>query len=242
MKSKSKIIFSLLLVSALICGGSNVSAASNDIIANDSMTSDVIILRTQYFVPKDVQNNDSRILPRYVAYPEGTVKITDVLSDTSGKYKADEQSAILSTLLGKTFDLIKNVPGVGTVYTTGREILDWTMAVNGDMSNLDYTKSSTFITYYSFRNFTHKIDAYTNLGTWKDVGYSISRYFYKHSYSLVYDKSKGDFVGYKADYSYTEGCSPRFIAKAPNYMNYSNLERYGSNCYWTGNYYRENYY
>lgn len=148
----------------------------------------------------------------------------------------------MSTLLSKTFDLIEGIPVVGNIYATGKNVLEWSLAFNSDISSVDYTKNATLSTFYSFRNFTHKIYAYNEYNQWQDVGYSLSRYYYKHTTSVVYDKTKGDYVSAVADYTHSEGYGPEYIAKAPNYMNHSVLSSYGNECWLTGKYYREDFY
>jgi len=216
-----------------------VNATGSDSYVEKNGSDKEIIINTQYFFP---DGSNGGIMPYGVVYPEGTIRIDDVIGGTSGRYTADTESAVLNTLLSKSLDLIEGIPIIGTIYATGKEVLDWTLALNSDIFNLDYTKQATLTTYYSFRNFTHKIHAYTNLATWKDVGYSISRYYYKHTHAIVFDKTKGDFVQKHADYILADGFSPAYIAKAPNYMNHATLSSYGNECYWTARYYSENYY
>ncbi len=235
---KGKFVISLLLALSILLGNSFVYASTDE-------TNGDIIINTHYFLPGDVTTGNGNNLEfsiNGVVYPVGTIKIEDVLDNTSGKYQADTKSAVLNTLISKTFDLIQGIPVIGTIYATGKEVLDWTLALNSDISNIDYTKSSTLTTYYSFRNFTHRIYAYNYSDQWQDVGYSLSRYYYKHTYSMIYDKSKGDFVSASADYTYSNGYNPAYIAKAPNYMNYSTLSSYGNECWLTNRYYRESYY
>lgn len=96
-------------------------------------------------------------------------------------------------------------------------------------------------TFYSFRNFCHIIKAYNYNNVWQEVGTSLSRYYYKHTYVFAYNKDVGDFESWAYDFTHTNGYSPEYIAKASNYMNYEVLLRYGNECYWTNKYYRESY-
>ncbi|MBE5967037.1 MAG: hypothetical protein E7255_08735 [Lachnospiraceae bacterium] len=235
---KRKTVVSIILALSLLMSNNYAFAATNEVNSD-------IIINTHYFLLGEgttVNSQNSGSSTRGVLYPVGTIKIDDVLGATSGKYQADTKSAVLSKLLSKSFDLIKGIPVIGNIYTTGKDILDWTLAINSDISSVDYTKNATLTTYYSFRNFTHRIYAYNENNQWQDVGYSLSRYYYKHTYSMVYDKSKEDFVSATADYTYTNGYDPEYIAEAANYMNYSTLSSYGNECWLTGKYYREDYY
>lgn len=236
---KRKTVVSIIVALSLLISNNYAFAATNEVNNND------MIIDTHYFLPGEstgFNGGNEGFSINGVIYPIGTIKIDDVLGATSGKYQADTKSAVLSTLLSKTFDLIEGIPVVGNIYATGKNVLEWTLAINSDISSVDYTKNATLTTYYSFRNFTHKIYAYNEYNQWQDVGYSLSRYYYKHTYSMVYDKAKEDFVSAVADYTYTNGYGPTYTAEAPNYMNHIILSSYGNECWLMGKYYREDYY
>ncbi len=56
--------------------------------------------------------------------------------------------------------------------------------------------------------------------SWKDMGYSLSLYYYKHTWMLGYSGS-GEVVSAKYDYTHGNGYPPEVVAEADHYMDKS---------------------
>lgn len=151
----------------------------------------------------------------------GSVRIDDVIMDSSSitdvasvnyaKYEAVKYTSIR---------ILKKVPGIGDVYLRLEDIYNDLCAVRDALKSIDTQRAVKVETKYSTRGFAHKLYVYDHNNSWKDMGYSLSRYYYKHLWMLGYT-SDGEVVGDNYDYTHSNGYPPAVIAKASHYMDKS---------------------
>ena len=125
------------------------------------------------------------------------------------------------------------MPGIGDVYSRLEDIYNDLCAVRSVMYSMDTQRAVEVVTRYSTRGFAHKLYVYDYNNSWKDMGYSLSRYYYKHTWMLGYSSS-GDVVSASYDYNYGNGYSPEEIAEVDHYMDKSWLANKAIE-YWTNN-------
>ncbi len=164
----------------------------------------------------------------------GSVKIDDVLMDSSSIIKvADEEYAKYEAAKYVSIKILKKVPGLGDLYSRLEDIYNDLSAVRSAIASMDTQRGVEVITRYSTRGFAHKLYVFDYNNSWKDMGYSLSRYYYKHAWMLVYT-TDGDVASAKYDYSYSNGYSPEAIAEANHYMDKSWLANKAI-AYWANN-------
>lgn len=159
----------------------------------------------------------------------GAVDIQDWLSNSAGWISADQKSGSYNTIkMGSMAILTK---ALGPVFATVSTVVDYVKAGYEDLYVvMDMTKLTTVTTQYSVRDFYHRLYVYDNNKSWKDVGYSISRYYYTWS-AVNFVKKDGN-----ADYAiYFDDDNPSDIDEAKNYKNYSTLAQKAIAA-WKGNY------
>ena len=200
------------------------------------------LLQSQIFTPNGQQSNAPYKSPALApAYQPGTIKIDDYLHPSSGIYNSDYKTVTGQAAKDTAVVIISNIPGIGNVISDVGSIVGLMSSYNSALNSVDYSKTTTVSTRYSFRNFTHYLKAYTHNYTWKDVGSSLSRYYYKHIYITAYSKTKGDYVTESEDFTHSNGYAPERIAEAPNYKNYSVLTNRAYEAYIYNRSYRETY-
>ena len=204
--------------------------------------SDEYFLGSRLFRPDGTEiTNNGGIQLFAAAYTPGTIKIDDKLHDTSAIYSADSKKVKGTAAKNTAVIIISNIPGIGNVVSTVSSIVDLLSSYNSAFNSVDYSKETKVETQYSYRNFTHYIKAYTKNYIWKDVGSSLSRYYYKHIRVTAYSKNKGDYVTTSKDFTHSNGFAPEKIAKARNYKNYSMLSSLGYEAYVYNRTYKETY-
>ncbi|SHM73872.1 hypothetical protein SAMN05660826_01803 [Caldanaerovirga acetigignens] len=121
--------------------------------------------------------------------------------------------------------IIKAVPGLGDIYRKGEEIYKALKAIYTDLSNIDPYKRVEVETKYTYRDFYHDLYVWDYSKTWKYIGYSLSRYYYKYYGIWYFDAKIGEFRHRDEHYTHQNGYPPEVIAKAPNYMKYNVLSQ-----------------
>lgn len=196
-----------------------------------------ILLREQIFYPEELKQEETLLIPsnkmdgfgditpNEIDPGDGTVKISDELLNPSSIVDAtDKGFSDFETFKYTSVLIVTNVPGFGQYFETGLQIYDGLKAVFTDMNNIDRYKRVDVTTKYSYRDFYHWLYVWQN-GDWSDMGYSLSRYYYKHTSMLYYNTIRNDFESVNWDFTLTNGYNPCVKATAPNYMNYSALSQ-----------------
>lgn len=172
----------------------------------------------------------------------GEVNIIDTLGNESGYTTSTDKSfASFETFKYASIKIIEKVPGIGDVYKLGSDIYNALKAIYSDLSTINGSKQVDVETRYAYRYFWHDLYVYDYNDSWKWVGESLSKYYYKHYAMFAYLDSIGEFRWSTYSFSHKNGYSPEAIAKAPNYMNYSALADIAYECWIYGTTHRETY-
>ena len=181
MRYKSIILryVSFMLSLCLLCTMTlSVSAisVSPDFIPIGDTESEEIILDYHYFRASNgtLETIEPEVMRPYAeVYTPGDIYIEDILGSTSGKITADRKQLIGQAALNATITIISNVPGVGDVVSNVSGVINTLKPLYSALFYIDYTKSYEVKTWYSYRNFTHRILRYSNAGTWQEIGSSL---------------------------------------------------------------------
>lgn len=234
---KSLFLAVLLLVLLL----NNALAASFDRNL-PSIKGDRIILKSQTVIPPQL-DSDREIGVEYIDPDYGTVKIEDVLTSEVGYINGTPRKSFTNfeTFKYASILVIKAVPRIGDIYKKGEEIYNALKAVYTDLANIDPYKRVETETKYTYRDFYHDLYVWDYSKTWKYIGYSLSRYYYKYYGMWYYDTKIGEFRHKDEYYSHQNGYPPEVIAKAPNYMKYNILSQLAYEAWKMGRTYYETY-
>lgn len=211
---------------------------------------DTYILRVQIFNNKktdkkiDIQSNNSDIVLPEEEIGDGSIKIEDLLDSETGKFEGeiDKKFKDYETFKKAKIKVIEYIPIVGKIYKIGQEIFDALSGVYSDLFRIDHSRDVKVSTWYTYRNFYHYLYAYkSSSNIWKQVGQSLSRYYYVHYEIQYYNKELGEYDKKYYAFTHSKGCSPAKILKAPNYMNYKNLKELAYKAYITNKPYYERY-
>ncbi|KYO68570.1 hypothetical protein ATZ99_00790 [Thermovenabulum gondwanense] len=207
-----------------------------------SAKDDRIILRSQ-IITQPQFDSDRGIGVEYVDPGYGTVKIEDVLTKEVGYMNATPRKSFTSfeTFKYASVLIIKAVPGIGDIYRRGEEIYNALKAVYTDLSNIDPYKRVEVETKYTYRDFYHDLYVWDYSKTWKYIGYSLSRYYYRIYGMWYFDSKIGEFRYNVEYYTHQNGYPPEVIAKAPNYMKYNVLSQLAYEAWKMGRTYYETY-
>lgn len=121
-----------------------------------------------------------------------------------------------------TITIVKRIPGIGRYVELGQEIYDALRGVYSDLNYINKSKQVTTQTWHTFRDFYHWLYVW-DYGTWQDMGYSISRYYYKHLYMRYYNDRLGEYTSVDHHFNHSNRYDPVKIAEAPNYKDYEAL-------------------
>jgi hypothetical protein len=174
---------------------------------------------------------------------DGTIRIDDVLSSEAGWVTATDKSyTSYDSVKYVSIKIISSIPVIGNLYNTISSIYDGLKAVCNDLTSMVGTKSGEVITKYTYRGFSHDLYAYNEANrVWKNVGYSLSRYYYKSSSMWYYNQNIGEYRWASYNFSKDNGYGPAALAKAPHYMDYTYLSNAASNAYYSGHNFYETY-
>lgn len=203
---------------------------------------DRIILKYQIIIPPQL-GSDREIGVEYVDPGYGTVKIEDVLTNEVGYIDGTLRKSFTNfeTFKYASILIIKAVPGLGDIYRRGEEIYNALKAIYTDLSKIDPYKRVETETKYTYRDFYHDLCVWDYSKTWKNVGYSLSRYYYKYYKIWYFNTDIGEFRWRDYAFSHQNDYPPEVIAKAPNYMKYNVLSQLAYEAWIMGRKYYETY-
>jgi hypothetical protein len=183
-----------------------------------------VILKNTYFSPPTAKSAPSVIIPRGPAYTYGTVNISDRLDPANGwTTQLNKQFSSFSVFKEAMILVVGNIPLIGQYLEKGFDIYNLLKTFFNDLDYITYNKPVIVETAYSIRNFSHDLLVYDYTNTWKNVGWSLSRCYFKHTYLRYVDSRTGDYKTATKDFTLSAGFAPCVIAKAPHYMQYSYL-------------------
>lgn len=226
--------------------------SEGDMVGEDDIVSEEYLntlptIESTYFLP------DGRILTKAEfnklsrnLVPHGTVNIEDKLDTSEGSRLHDypEKSFTNTNAFKNTMvSIISYVPGIGQYVEKGSEILSMLQDLDADLKMFIGTSKPLYNTnFYSTRNFHHKLSVWNEYTQKCDyVGYSKSKYYYKHSEVRYFNTSVNEWRTSSESFTHANGYGPATIAKAPNYMNRSMLSRLAHDRWVEGNMYYETY-
>lgn len=235
MKKFTKLTSLLLLIVTLfqIIGQPGLAMSQKDLINNkfSIKNDDTYLLEERIFKPDGLNNQQkdgiiidkNSINPQYVDPEVGTVKISDELRHESGSINGDLRNFTDFNIFKlASITIIKRLPYIGQYVEKGQEIYDALAAVNSDLRYINKSKEITTQTWHTFRDFYHWLYV-LDYGSWKDMGHSVSRYFYKRLSVTYYNYQIGEYRRAEHSYTHSRGYGPCSIAKAPNYMRHAQL-------------------
>ncbi|WP_067842490.1 hypothetical protein [Amphibacillus sediminis] len=184
------------------------------------LPSETTIINTEIFYPEG-HEGDVRL---FVNDPgNGATKINDALSKLNGlRDRRPRDFKSMETFKSASITLATYLPGIGKWIEKGSSIWNSLTKVAKDVGS-GKGKNVKSTTQYSDRYFYHWLYVYDR-GAWRDYGYSLSRYWYKHVVVSYIDSKKDEVATASYDYSRKKN-SPNKISKAPNYMNKKRLSQ-----------------
>ncbi|MBD8038718.1 hypothetical protein H9635_18395 [Solibacillus sp. A46] len=199
------------------------ASATNDSIHTPEETT---IISTEIFEPNKSNTNgyfNGEIISPLSNDPGyGAVKINDALSSLNGlREQADRNFTSFESFKGASIEIASSLPVIGKWVETGSTIWSHLKNVGADIGS-GTGKTTDVKTSYSDRYFYHWLYVWDYTNSWKDMGYSVSRYWYKNITVSYLDKSCDCVQNAAYDYSRLAN-SPNKISKAPNYMNKTRL-------------------
>jgi hypothetical protein len=213
-----KILATILVLSLLL----NTTAFANETTYPEFILGEHI----KYHV-NESQNYLNEV--RGVEYPVGTAKVEDVLySETNRKQQDDRE---FSEYMRHAATLVRVIT---TKFAPQYSSLAVIFTTLGIISKMDTGRQVTATTWQTTRWFYHNLYVYNDRYTWEDVGYSRSKYYYRHMQGTFYNEDKGEWDGeYKAE-SHQNGYAPFGKDLAPHYKKYIELENLAYNAWKTG--------
>lgn len=182
------------------------------------------------------------ITPDGPVYEYGTTKIDDYLANESGWVQSSKLDfPNFDVFSVAAIRITKYIPVVGAYIQTGWEIYNDLKTIYSSLGNIQVGHAVWEETNYTYRYFSHLLYAYDYTNSWKRVGESTSKYYYKQLYMRYYDGSVGEYRTATKQFSHSYGYSPCTRSTAPNYMNYSILSQKAYTAWSTGFSYSEAY-
>ncbi|MFZ5353383.1 MAG: hypothetical protein ACOZCL_11785 [Bacillota bacterium] len=224
-----KKILSILLIALLIFSLNCSVFADGGKEGKKGKDEEKILIDSHMFYNTDSKSSkdepeSSIIAPRVIVYEPGTVRIDDYLCSEGGWFNAENKSfTSFETFKIAAIKVVTNIPVIGQYIETGIEIYDALKAVCTDLSYIDKSKQTTVDTKYTYRDFYHDLYCYDYNNSWKTIGYSLSRYYYKNLAMRYYNSNIGEYRDANYYFTHSNGYSPCYIAEAANHKNYSQL-------------------
>lgn len=125
------------------------------------------------------------------------------------------------------------IPVYGDVYSRLEDIINDLKTASTFFASMDTRKQLDLTVVYNYRDFYHKLYVWTVNKSWKDMGYSLSRGYYKN-YALLYINLQGNPALAKGNFDYADGYQPHTVCKAAHYMNKTWLANIAAD-YWKNN-------
>jgi hypothetical protein len=221
-----KILVITLIISVLFSFTSFCFAdGDNKKVDEDKKNS--VLVQSQIFFNEEsegkLKSKKIDVSPSVTVYPPGTVRIDDLLHDEGGFSPSVKRSfSSFESCKEVLFSIVPYIPVVGQYAEKGIQIYDGLKAIHSDMTYIDKTKQTEIEHRYNYRNFFHDLYVYTDNNTWKNVGYSLSKLYYKYTH-MYYYTDIGEFRDKSYFYSHLNGYQPCEIARAAHYKNYTAL-------------------
>lgn len=216
MKHFSK-IFSMIIIFVLLFN-LTVYCDTSGTLSKIDYNRDLV--NTTYYNPNGQQND----IILFADDPGvGSVRITEYIGSATGWISADSLSAKpYNTIKTVALNIFKSVPVVGNVVATVESIISWVSTIAEDIiAVMDPTKNMDVTTKYAERRYEALIDVYDYNAAWTNVGWSTSKYYYRHTTVYYVNKSGNPKTTSAHDLDNIE--NPSRIAKSPLYKNFNAL-------------------